>query len=457
MITQPIRRVILIMIALAVALLTLPDVATRSAQRLFAQDQFTVTPTFTFTWTPTWTPTWTVTPFFTPTWTPTWTPVFPLQTPPTGPTATKPFRIVTEISEPKPGDALAGFAPIRGTALSPSYRRYELHISPAGMDNWTWLHSSYDVVHDGHLYGLDTRQFPDGMYDLRLRTIRDDGNYIEAFAPGLEIRNANPPTFTPAYDAAGILISAPPISPLDTPTPTPRSPFVQNIPGGQGIISPEIGEQVAGYVNIIGTANGQTYKRFDRYEIAISPAGDGNWEWLYTSSDQIWQNTLYILDSRLFPDGYYDIRLRIVYEDSNYDDYTLRYLGIANDDQVGLSSEQQPGIHSPRSHSSATGIVDFVGTAVDPNFLRWEMYWSPAGQNSWSYLTEDDRPVVNRTLARLDLSKLTGSQIDVLLRIVRQDTNYSDYVTRSLYISPPATATPVLPSPTPFVTPTPLG
>ena len=113
------------------------------------------------------------------------------------PSSTNIFRIANEIVQPKPGDAVSGWVSIQGTAVIESYRQYQLHISPAGMESWSWLHSSANVVRDGQIYLLDSTAFPDGFYDVRVRAIQDGGQFTEAFLRGMEIRNANPPTPQP--------------------------------------------------------------------------------------------------------------------------------------------------------------------------------------------------------------------------------------------------------------------
>jgi hypothetical protein len=132
------------------------------------------------------------------------TPIFPTPFAPPGPvfspTPTPDYRMVTEITEPKAGNAVSGYAPIIGTAVLADFIKYQVHISPAGTDNWTWLMTSEKVVRNGILHALNTYVLDDGFYDVRVRAIRRDGNYSEAFVRNLEVRNANPPTITPAYD-----------------------------------------------------------------------------------------------------------------------------------------------------------------------------------------------------------------------------------------------------------------
>lgn len=463
------KRSLLVGLAVLVLVLAAALDLRRGPLAVWAQAADTATPTPTPTATPSLTPnlTPTLTPTWTPIWTATWTPTSAFTSPLPTPTS---LLLATEIIHPRPGDAIAGITEILGTAVTTSFRRYELHIAVSGSDDWRWVMSSPNVVRGSLLHALDTSQYADGFYDLRLRSIKDDGNYLEWFVRGLRIRNAQPPTSTPRYNALGTLLPTYTPTP-STPTPTPRPRIIQYIPNGQGIFAPEVGQTVRGYVNIVGTANGTPERFFGHYELAISPAGTNAWTPLYSSGEQIWQDVLYVLDTRPFPDGLYDIRLRIVYEDGNYDEFQLRYLRIFNAGAPDPAAIFPPGIYEPPSHSAvAGGIVTFSGTAQDPDFQRWELAWSPVGMEQWVFLVSQERPVVNGTLARLDLSKLTGQAIDIRLRIVRRDGNYADFFTRNLHVVSPAqlprpTVAPVYTAPPaqpaqpglPAATPTPLG
>ncbi len=128
------------------------------------------------------------------------------------PTLTPTALPITVISHPGAGDAIAGYATIKGSTLTRDCLKYSLDMSSAGRENWQNLIVEYRCVANGDLYTFDTKQYKDGYYDLRLRAIRRDGNYAETFLHGIEIRNSYPPTATPQYDDLG--------SPLPTPLPT---------------------------------------------------------------------------------------------------------------------------------------------------------------------------------------------------------------------------------------------
>jgi hypothetical protein len=362
---------------------------------------------------------------FSPPPTPTETPTI---TPTLGPTPTKVKRVINEIVEPLSSDAVAGVLAVRGTALTESFHRYDIHISPAGMEAWTLIVSSYEVIHDDVLARFNTRDYPDGFYDLRARAIADDGNYTEFFVRGFEIRNARPPTLTPVPGATPT-----PPSPLATPTPTPD---VRRIEGGPGFYGPDTGAVLRGSVDIVATVNGQPFNPFERFELAISRAGLEEWTLIISSQQQAWQQPIYRLETTRYPDGLYDLRLRVIYRDSNYSEFFLRNLSIANQGQPQLAFAPPAGFVSPRSGDSVRGVVDLVGTVPAEDLLRWELAWSPTQQNDWRFLVSGTQPVQSGVLARLDLSLLAGGTYDFRLRVVRMDSNYTEYFVNNVRVTP---------------------
>jgi hypothetical protein len=346
-------------------------------------------------------------------------------TPTVGVTPTKVRRVVNEIVEPLPGDAIFGTTRIVGTALTQRFHRYDLHISPAGLENWSWLTSSYEVVHDDVLYLLDTTAFADGFYDLRVRALNDQGNYAETFVRGVEIRNANPPTLTPVPFATV------------TPMPVAATPTVDvssRVPGGQGFYAPDNGTVLRGLVDLVATANGTPDNPFVRYELYLARAGTEGWTWITSSTRQTWQAPIYALDTTALADGLYDLRLRIVYRDSNYSEYFLRNLSVANAGRPVLAFTPPAGLSRPRSGGEVGGVVEFVGTVPAVDLLRWELAWSPGGAEQWRLLVSSAEPATDEVLARLDLNELPNGVYDFRLRVVREDSNYSEYFARGLRV-----------------------
>lgn len=346
------------------------------------------------------------------------------------PTPTRPRRVVNEILSPQPGDAMARSYPVVGTALIPVFNRYEAHLSPAGMEAWTFLYTSHRVVYNDVLFLLDTTQFPDGLYDLRIRAINDSGNYTESFVRGVEIRNANPPTPTPPPGA-----TAPPFSALPVPTPTPTPDPRRQGPEGQGFFAPDAGAVVRGDVPIIATVNGRPSNPFVSYQLDFSQAGLENWQWLAGGETQVWQGPIAVWETTRFPDGLYDLRLRIVYRDGNYNEYFLRNLSVANQGAPVLAFAPPVGITAPRANAMVSGVMEVRAVIPELELLRWELAWSPGGREQWQHVLSGEEPFPGGVLARLDVSRLPAGLYDLRLRIVRRDANYIDSVVRGLRVN----------------------
>lgn len=357
----------------------------------------------------------------------------PTITPTTGPaptvtvTPTKVKRVINELRHPQAGDAVAGTTAIIGTALTNLFSRYDVHVSPASMENWQWLTTNLQVIHDDVLYRWDTRPFDDGFYDIRVRAIDDFGNYTESFIYGLEVRNANPPTVTPDPNA-------PPgsVSPLFIPTPTPTPDPRRQSPGGLGFYAPDTGSVMRGETAIVATGVALPDRPFWRMELSVARSGLEDWTLLFSGERQAWQEPIYYWDTMTVADGLYDLRLRVVFKDSNYEEFFLRNLSVANRSAPVLAFTPPAGISAPRNGAEVRGVVDFVGTVPGQDLLRWELYWSPGGRDQWQFLVSSERAVNNALLARLDLSQLPAGVYDIRLRVVRTDTNYSEYEIRGL-------------------------
>jgi hypothetical protein len=130
------------------------------------------------------------------------------------------------ISSPRDRASVRGQVPIEGSANHPQFQKYEIHFGPEPNpgDQWTPIGGSpFSVpVVQGRLGLWDTTLIPDGVYSLRLRVVRLDGNYDDYFVRGIQVSNTRP-TETPTPAASPT--EAPP-----TPTPTPTPTVVIGVP-----------------------------------------------------------------------------------------------------------------------------------------------------------------------------------------------------------------------------------
>jgi hypothetical protein len=122
------------------------------------------------------------------------------------------------ITSPANNAVVQGIVEIQGSADHPSFQFYKLEFAPEPVtgDQWQIIGDLQNQsVVNGILGTWDTTPYPDGSYTIRLRVVRLDGNYNEAFAQQVVISNSQPiPTDTPE------VTPSPTVTPTDVP-PTP--------------------------------------------------------------------------------------------------------------------------------------------------------------------------------------------------------------------------------------------
>jgi hypothetical protein len=122
-----------------------------------------------------------------------------------------------QITSPEVSQEIRGVVPIIGSALVSDFQYYKVEYGN-GPDpsQWFLIGSMREApVVNGQLEIWDTTRLPDGVYSLRLRAVRRDGNYGEFFVRQVVIVNARP-THTPTSEAS--------------PTPTAAAPTVSATP-----------------------------------------------------------------------------------------------------------------------------------------------------------------------------------------------------------------------------------
>ncbi|MBE7469423.1 MAG: hypothetical protein DPW09_24625 [Anaerolineae bacterium] len=133
------------------------------------------------------------------------------------------------IDAPASNAVVRGQVQIIGSSDHPSFQFYIIEFSPEPVtgDQWQIIGATRNTpVINGVLETWDTTLVPDGSYTLRLRTVRLDGNYTEAFSQQVVVANTQPlPTDTPVpTEEVEVIVPAGP--PTETPTPLPPTPTV---------------------------------------------------------------------------------------------------------------------------------------------------------------------------------------------------------------------------------------
>ncbi|MEZ4706941.1 MAG: hypothetical protein R3A44_07045 [Caldilineaceae bacterium] len=118
------------------------------------------------------------------------------------------------ITSPATGSAVGGSIPILGTAVIEPFQKYELHFKqePSSDDAYIYFAGGTEPVINGQLGVLQADSLPPGVYSIRLRVVKNDGNYAEFFAKNINI--SLEPTATPTS-------SEPTVTPIPTATFTP--------------------------------------------------------------------------------------------------------------------------------------------------------------------------------------------------------------------------------------------
>ena len=80
-------------------------------------------------------------------------------------------------------------------------------------------------------------------------------------------------------------------------------------------------------------------------------------------------------------------------------------------------------ITAPVAGGTVTQPVNITGSAVDPNFLKYELAYAPAGTEDFTLITGGDSPVTGGVLGRFDPTLLINDQYTIRLTVFDQGRN----------------------------------
>jgi hypothetical protein len=143
------------------------------------------------------------------------------------------------ITQPEPDAAVRGTVQLVGSATHPQFQRYELYYAPfpvPGDNAWIFIGDAHFQQQPAGLLGTwATGGLPDGAYALKVRVVRQDGNYADSDPRRVIVANRRPvESPTPAVTQAPT--EAPP-TPLPAATVAIVAPTVQ-LP--RGAITPTV-------------------------------------------------------------------------------------------------------------------------------------------------------------------------------------------------------------------------
>jgi len=104
------------------------------------------------------------------------------------------------IDEPRANATVRGTVKITGTANVASFAKYQMYIQRPGSSAFEWKFERNQAVVNGLLWEWNTnpRDYPDGIYVLRMWVVKGDGNYDEVT---VSVRVDNSTTATPTTTA----------------------------------------------------------------------------------------------------------------------------------------------------------------------------------------------------------------------------------------------------------------
>ena len=147
------------------------------------------------------------------------------------------------IAQPEQDAPVRGVVQVIGTAVHPEFQRYELYYAPWPVpsdQSWVFIGDAhYNQQPLGLLGTWDSRAVPDGTYALRVRLVKQDGNYFDSDPRRVLAVNTRqvetptpvvteaptqvpveaPPTPTVVIEIPTVDLEVPTIQPIDTPEP----------------------------------------------------------------------------------------------------------------------------------------------------------------------------------------------------------------------------------------------
>jgi RHS repeat-associated protein len=94
-------------------------------------------------------------------------------------------------------------------------------------------------------------------------------------------------------------------------------------------------------------------------------------------------------------------------------------------DRVTDTAAPQAEITSPASGTTITAPTDVLGSAADPNFLKYELAYAPAGTTDFTVITTGSNPVSNGVLGKFDPTTLINDLYTIRLTVYDRGGNES--------------------------------
>jgi len=227
--------------------------------------------------------------------------------------------------------ALSGVVSVLGVADHPAFRKWQLDLL-LGDEAVVFLSlGEQPVATLGQLASLDTLLYPDGEHRLRLRVVHSNLNYDEYFLP---VRIANRTSLPGSGPASATLAPQPePIRPAVIASP----PAISRASNGLSFVAQ------GDLVSVRGVAD---HPAFRKWQVDLLLFGDPDQAAFLSVGDVpvLAATELAVFQKAEFPEGEHQLRLRVVRNDQNYDEYLQPFTIGAGD---SLFSSGAGGTRTP--------------------------------------------------------------------------------------------------------------
>ena len=354
---------------------------------------------------------------------------------------------VSAITAPAAGATVSGEIEVTGNVSDVDFAKWDLYLLPGGDDGAkTWL-ATGDTAGEFSV-AVDTAKYPDGEHALSLRVVHGDSNYSEIVSKvtfaNAEAAPAEAPAETPAVAATEAVTTTAAV------TPTAEAPATAA--PANGFTNVKDGAEVSGTVTVEGYAD---TPGFQKWQLDVLPGGNGDAA-IFVALGETAGEFSYDLDTTAFPDGDHALRLRVVKSDSNYDEYTTN-ITVANAEAAPAAeapaetpaatevvtptettTEAAPveaaapvvesGITAPKDGETVSGLLKVAGNAAG-DLSKWELLLFANGDvqdNNKAWLAGGD--AAGEVAYDLDTTVYPDGKHALVLRVVKPDSNYVDYV-----------------------------
>lgn len=336
------------------------------------------------------------------------------------------------IMTPKDGATVSGAVAVTGYASDPNFSKWQLDLLPGGDPNAA-IFLALGNTPGEFSYALNTLPLPNGEHALRLRVVRNDSNYTE-YTNKFTIANgaaASKPaavkpaatndivataigagqfkTLVAAVQAAGLVSALQGEGPFTVFAPTDAA--FAKLPAGtvEGLLKDPkalsnilLYHVLPGEVKAAAVKDGLTAKTLQGSPVTFTivngqPKIEGA---NITATDIMASNgVIHVIDSVILPPA------------------------------APAAAAHPNGISAPKDGANVSGTVEVMGHAGDPNFSKWQLDLLPGGDPSKAVFLAVGNDHGDFTY-ELNTVGLPNGEHALRLRVVRNDGNYDEYVSK---------------------------